>query len=366
MKKVIALLFGTLFLSQIFAQISIQGQFQSFEKQMSEIQLYHIVTKKIVKNTPINDDGSFLLEADIQKEDFYYLQNNKNKQKILLLLKPDEKINIVLNPNQFNSIAKFSGSEGTSVILEGTTKSNQYEKELQKYKGDFVRLQRDGGNEEALAQAKKLYEDKSKEYTNFLKDFIHKNNQSLAVITIIDKLPIESFIDTYKDYVATAGKKYPKNPFINQLASRVKVEQATGIGNEAPEIALPNPEGEIVKLSSLRGKVVLIDFWASWCRPCRRENPNVVRLYNKYKDKGFEVFSVSLDSRKDSWIKAIQDDKLTWTHVSDLKKWRNAAAQDYGVSSIPATVLIDKEGKIIASKLRGPSLEKKLEEIFGF
>jgi thiol-disulfide isomerase/thioredoxin len=121
-----------------------------------------------------------------------------------------------------------------------------------------------------------------------------------------------------------------------------------------------------MRLSDLKGKVVLIDFWASWCGPCRRENPNVVNLYKQYKDKGFEVFSVSLDRSRDAWMKAITDDGLIWkSHVSDLKHWGNEAAQLYGVTSIPRTILLDREGKVIAENLRGEELGLKLQQILG-
>lgn len=136
-------------------------------------------------------------------------------------------------------------------------------------------------------------------------------------------------------------------------------------GAEAPNIIMKTPAGEEKDLHSLRGKVVLIDFWASWCGPCRRENPEVVRLYNKYHEKGFDIFGVSLDKDQQRWEKAIADDGLVWHHVSDLKGWSNAAAQAYGVSSIPHTVLLDAEGNIIARNLRGAALEQKLEELFG-
>ena len=123
-------------------------------------------------------------------------------------------------------------------------------------------------------------------------------------------------------------------------------------------------DGKLIALSSLKGKVVLLDFWASWCRPCRAENPNVVRLYNKYKDKGFTVYSVSLDQNKDKWMAAITQDQLTWSnHVSELTGWKSSAGNKYGVSSIPKTFLIDAKGKIIAYDLRGNDLEKKLSEI---
>ena len=136
--------------------------------------------------------------------------------------------------------------------------------------------------------------------------------------------------------------------------------------NPAPEISLPDRDGNLVKLSDLRGQYVLIDFWASWCGPCRRENPNVVKLYNKYKDKGFDIYSVSLDKDVNKWKNAIQQDGLVWdNHVSDLMGWETSVMPIYGFTSIPHTVLIDEDGKIIDKKLRGPALEAKLKEIFG-
>jgi peroxiredoxin len=137
------------------------------------------------------------------------------------------------------------------------------------------------------------------------------------------------------------------------------------MGQPAPEISLPTPEGEELSLSDLRGKVVLIDFWASWCKPCRAENPVVVQAYNQYKDQGFEILGVSLDRSKEAWLQAIEKDGLTWPHVSDLQFWNSAAAKEYGVSAIPYTVLVDREGNVIAERLRGGSLNAKLAEIFG-
>jgi thiol-disulfide isomerase/thioredoxin len=137
------------------------------------------------------------------------------------------------------------------------------------------------------------------------------------------------------------------------------------IGSVAPDFAELTPEGKTLKLSDLRGKVVLIDFWASWCGPCRKENPNVVKVYQQYKDKGFDVLSVSLDQDRTRWLDAIKADNMTWQHVSDLKGWQAAAGKLYGVSGIPFTVLVDKQGRIIGKNLRGAALEQELAKIFG-
>lgn len=161
------------------------------------------------------------------------------------------------------------------------------------------------------------------------------------------------------------GEKYHQildnDMFQNRLLS---------IGDKAPDISLPDPDGNTRKLSDLRGKIVLVDFWASWCRPCRVENPNLVKTYQKFNGanfknaKGFEIYSVSLDRSKADWERAIKADKLTWeNHVSDLKFWKSQAAALYNVNAIPATYLVDAEGVIIAKDLRGGALDRTLEKL---
>ena len=163
--------------------------------------------------------------------------------------------------------------------------------------------------------------------------------------------------DLFKHAVACAKAADPMSKYTQDIEGKFVNEASLMVGGVAPDIKLNGPDGKPVSLSSLRGKVVLIDFWASWCGPCRRENPNVVKMYQKYKDQGFEIFGVSLDNDANRWKGAIQTDGLTWFHGSDLMGWKSKPAQMYQVHSIPATFLLDKQGKIIAKGLRGAELE---------
>jgi len=183
----------------------------------------------------------------------------------------------------------------------------------------------------------------------------------------LNQTKIEDQYDAYKKFAARMNKEMPNAKLTKDFQTRVTQAAALAqlsVGKSAPDIKLPNPEGQDMALSELQGQVVLLDFWASWCRPCRRENPTVVAAYDKYKDKGFTVFSVSLDQTAPKWVAAIKQDNLKWDgHVSDLKGWGSSASALYGVRSIPQTFLIGRDGNIVAKNLRGSALERKLAEL---
>ena len=204
--------------------------------------------------------------------------------------------------------------------------------------------------------------DNNKVFTkNFVKE--HGNSVVAAYITLYQLAPqIDG--SELEELANGLAPEIAKSEYVVKLKELVAEQKKTAIGAVAPEFSMNDQEGKAIALSSLKGKVVLIDFWASWCGPCRQENPNVVKVYQKYHGKGFEILGVSLDQRKEDWLKAIKDDNLTWLHVSDLQYWQNAAARLYGVNAIPQSFLLDKDGKIIAKGLRGEQLEKKLAELF--
>jgi peroxiredoxin len=249
-----------------------------------------------------------------------------------LFLQADEKFREIMKP-----------AENLSQAY-GAAQQSQNVNEIMRIQQEFNRLQ-----------------DSAK---SFAKSFVLTNRNSIIAayfsLVYLNEPGKEDLMKTIYDTLTPAVKK---SFFGTKMGDLVSAMSKTAIGVLAPDFTQNDPTGKPVSLSSLRGQYVLVDFWASWCQPCRQENPNIVNAYNAYKDKGFTILGVSLDQDKAAWEKAIMDDKLTWNHVSDLKYWDNAAAKTYGIRSIPASFLLDKEGKIIAKDLRGEALTAKLAEL---
>ena len=205
----------------------------------------------------------------------------------------------------------------------------------------------------------------SRKYKNkIIEGLLESSPTSLCIIFFTDYLPLSMNPNLVWDSTNKLQKAYSSNQNIANYKKNIKDKVILPIGSKAPEINLEDTKGKETPLSSVEGEVILIDFWASWCGPCRAEIPNLVKLYSKYHTKGFEIYGVSLDSKKTDWTNAIKQLNMTWPQVSDIKGWQSSAAKLYGINSIPSTFLIDKNGIIIAKGLRGQKLEDKLIELF--
>ena len=200
-----------------------------------------------------------------------------------------------------------------------------------------------------------------------LKQFVKANPGAFASVLLLDGNARTMELQELESLYHALSPTYKETRSGKSIVKGIEARKITAIGKTAPDFTQPDTMGRAVKLSDLRGKYVLVDFWASWCGPCRAENPNLVKSFNRFKDKGFTVLGVSLDQpgKKEAWMAAIHKDGLGWTQVSDLKFWDNEAAVLYGIKAVPANLLLDREGKIIAKDLRGAELDKKLSEVFG-
>ena len=321
----------------------------------------------------INEDGSFSIIGNIPGLGYYFLRLGDEKNSLIpITLIPGDHLTINTSGNSFVSKPNAGGTSWSRTM-------NRYLGEFDKFQQTQARLQLNQENRSKEEVSKLFLAAKSKmedfSRTNMMKDPSNAYN----IILSMDLLPSVSFDDwdpsnlnTLRVVTEAFEKKYTGQPaaetFRNQYAQieNAYYEYASSVNGTvpAPEIAFENRSGNIMKLSDLKGKVVLIDFWASWCGPCRAENPNVVKMYQKFKDKGFTIFSVSLDEDAAKWKEAISKDKLAWEfHVSDLKGWKSSVVANYGIEGIPFTVLVNKEGKIIGKNLRGEKLEETLNEL---
>jgi len=321
----------------------------------------------IIDSVILDENGNFEFTNYTPKIGFYRIKTN-DKNFAMLVLDSADKVTITGSVKDLGNTFKVEGSSETTIFIEYNNLSKSRDIKLDSLNKAFqLLMETNKMDSKRMDSLSAIFETPYNSIINqsniLMVDKISKNTNMYSSIMAIQALDPDKYSDLYKSLDAGLSKKFPNDKNVIMFHEVVERMLSTNVGQFAPEISLPSPDGKEIALSSLRGKLVLIDFWASWCGPCRKEMPNVVKIYSKFKNKGFEIYGVSLDQDKEKWMEAITKDGINWPQVSDLKYWDNVAARIYNVQGIPYTVLIDKDGKIIAKNLRGQELEKKIAEV---
>jgi peroxiredoxin len=379
-KLIVFLVFAVVFAGCKKNSVQISGKLENPVKgtylYLDELKANELSSVDSIK---MGEDGKFNFRRDITIPTFYLLKIN-NSNFFTSLIEPGEKLKIEGKFDSLNSPSSVSGSKGTEKMVE-------YNKAL---KSTVIKLMslndiysENSGNPD-LPKVALTLDSMAAQYikgiNTYTKKYIDENINSLvSLVALYQQVAPQVYVlDPMKDLSyfvkvdSSLFSKYPESAPVIALHDQVQALIARNgtaallkIGDTAPEISLPTPDGKTVTLSSTRGNIVLLDFWAAWCSPCRQENPNLVKAFNQYRGKGFTIFQVSLDKTREDWQKGIQDDKLNqWTHVSDLKYWSSQVVPLYKIESIPYNLLLDKDGKIIASNLRGNALQEALAEVY--
>lgn len=324
---------------------------------------------KAIDTIVLDEKGEFNIQAPINEIGFYRLKVS-DKNFATFIFEPNQKVTVGGDAGDMGNTYTVEGSPDSKLFLEinqASIKNYRQRDSLQRTFQAFMNMSKmDSLRVDSMSKAlEKPYMALVDQHNIYLQKFIEKHTSSLASLAAIQQLPAEQFLPTYIKLDEGLFAKYSTSQYVKGFHESVASQKKLAIGTPAPEITMDTPDGKSLSLSSLKGKIVLVDFWASWCGPCRAENPNVVKAYNTYKSKGFDIYSVSLDKDLDKWKAAIQKDNLSWpNHVCDFKNWQSPVVQLYNFTGIPSNVLIDKKGNIIAKNLRGEDLEKKLAEVF--
>lgn len=314
----------------------------------------------------IDRKGNFKLKGTLPAKDYYIFR--VGTQHINIILRDSSKMAINADASNLAVYNNMTGSDESVALNEFVLQMAAFN---QKRDSANAYLRRYPEQQASIQQS---FQTEYMQFSAYRQRFIAQNANSAALLPVLSTLDLDKEFSIYESVVNQLQIGFPGCPSVEatiqqfkELKRQKEAQNFLAPGKPAPDFTQNDVNGKPLSLSDLRGSVVLIDFWASWCGPCRKENPNVVRLYEKYKSAGFTVLSVSLDDNEANWKAAIERDKLSWpNHVSDLKKWGNAAARLYQVSGIPFTVLVDREGKVIDTRLRGAELEQALSTIFGF
>ena len=352
---------------------TIQGTVKNHPTKSIILEKLGLQKLTVVDSAAIDDKGTFKMSG-VSETGFYRLKLD-DKTFFLFLLEPAEYQATIDLSSQ--DPFKISGAKGNDEFQKAYTEITGLQQELQSWNMAYQMYARQGVSQDTIAFIAQQLQNASARFQSVVVDSAVTAKNPLVAMFYITNAPLDKFPKQNLAVIERLEKEIPTSTYTKefrdvysnyekQIKAQEEMAQASpvSIGQPAPEIDLKTPDGKNIKLSSLKGKVVLLDFWASWCGPCRMEMPNVVAAYKKFKDKGFTIYSVSLDKDATAWKKSIESLGMTWeANVSDLKFWQCEAALRYGVQGIPAAFLLDKNGVIVASNLRGESLHQKIAEL---
>jgi peroxiredoxin len=347
---------------------------------LDELRSSKLVT---VDSVALSEDGTFSLKRKMEFPSFYLLKTDETNF-LTMLLEPGQKIELKADIDSLNFPSSISGSRGTELMTEYNRKLQAAIVRLKGLREEYVRNLGSPQLSDIMDRLDSIGQACLNDINSYTKNYIDENLTSLVSLAALYQqvAPGEYILDPQKDlryYIrvdSALSLLYPDYEPVKTLHEQVQnlvadiqsqnlISPVYQHGDEVPEIALPDPEGDTIRLSSTRGNLVLLDFWAAWCPPCRQENPNLVKAYTLYHSKGFRIYQVSLDKTREAWIKGIRDDHLeNWIHVSDLKYWSSVVVPLYNIKKIPTNFLLDMEGRIIGSNLNGEALQNKLAELF--
>ena len=327
---------------------------------LQELQARNVVTV----DTIVPDmEGNFELGPNVPNYGFYRIFVD-NKNFVNLILSPNDTVDIYAQLDDLEGTYQIKGSAETQLLKSFNDMMNDYVDQMDSL-NQLLQAAQMEQNVEKYQGIYRTQMEMNGRMGDKVRQFVRDNNTMLASLSAVQKLDPDGDFDLLVAVQKGLEEKLGGQQIYADFSDRIEQMRKLRPGAILPDITLPNIEGRPTSLFATLREVTLVDFWASWCKPCRAENPNVVAAYQKYRTKGFEVVGISLDKDGDQWLAAIEADKLTWPHMSDIKGWQSAACPHYNIKGIPANFLIDSEGKILAKNLRGPALHEKLEELLG-